>query len=65
MFMSCSFTVRSSDGVLTAEPNGTVPDGQWQVSGHEDATRVDVTVTAKDADGKPLVMTSGSSLRRT
>jgi VCBS repeat-containing protein len=63
--MSYSYTVKSSNGTLEVLPNGHVPDGEWQVSGHEDATRVDVTVTAKGADGKPLVMASGSSLRST
>lgn len=56
--MSYSITVKAVGGELTVTSSGQVPDGEHQVSGHEDATQVNVGVTRKAVDGKSVIQAS-------
>lgn len=50
--MSYTFTVRTANGVSTVTSETSVPDGDHQVSGHEDAQRTDLSVTRRAPDGR-------------
>lgn len=58
--MSYTFTVRTTDGVSGVTSETNVPDGEHQVSGHDDAGRVDLTVNRRGPDGRFVVSATHS-----
>lgn len=50
--MSYSITVAVKDGSASVTTSGPVPDGEFQVNGHDDATRRDLGVIQRHADGR-------------
>jgi hypothetical protein len=62
--VSYSFVVTAKDSTLTVgTPTGPVPDGTYQVNGHEDEDWRSITVTR--ADDKQTVAQATSNTRRT
>lgn len=59
--MSYSFRVKSESGTLTVEPGTNVPDGTWQVSGHDDEHRRDLSVYQTGPDSSLIAQASSSS----
>jgi hypothetical protein len=54
--VSYSFTVEAKDGVLTAGgQSGTIPDGKYSVSGHEDDTTHNLGVARFDEHGQQVL----------
>lgn len=58
--MSYTFTVRTENGVSTVTSETAVPDGEHQVSGHEDPGRRDLSVTRRAPDGRFVASVSHS-----
>jgi len=58
--MSYSLTVRTHDGQTTVSTSGDVPEGEHQVSGHEDAAQVSLAVTRSGPDGRFVASASHS-----
>lgn len=56
--MTYSITVKAVNGELTSTSSGTVPDGIYQVNGHEDDRSVSVNVTVSDTEGKTRLQAS-------
>lgn len=50
--MSFSITVKAQNGRLTADPSGDVPDGEYQVNGHEDTEQRSLGVVRRSPDGR-------------
>ena len=53
--MTYQITVTVTGGELTVTKSGDVPEGKHLVSGHEDATSVNIGVYRTDADGKSIL----------
>lgn len=50
--MSYSITLKAENGTVTvATVSGTVPDGTYSISGHEDANYVNLSAQRTDANG--------------
>lgn len=58
--MSYTFTVRTQNGVSTVTAETNVPDGEHQISGHDDADRVDLTAERRGLDGRYIVRSTHS-----
>lgn len=56
--MSYNITVTATGGELTVTSSGDVPDGKHQISGHVDATQINLGVNRVDADGKTILQAS-------
>lgn len=50
--MSYNVTVEVAEGTATVTTSGEVPDGEFTIHGHEDATRREIGVTRRGADGR-------------
>lgn len=50
--MSFSIAVRVSDGTATVTTGGDVPDGYFEVAGHEDDASRQLSITRRGADGR-------------
>jgi len=61
--MSYTFTVRSKDGQHEIIGGENVPDGEHQISGHEDPVRVDLSVLRRGPDGR-FIATAAHSHNR-
>lgn len=60
--MSYNFILEAKDGVLTIPEHVVtmhVPDGTFQISGHEDDHSRSLNATRTDAAGMPVVAASG------
>lgn len=56
--MTYSITVVAVNGELTSTSSGTVPDGKYQVSGHEDDKSLSASVVVQDTEGKTRLQAS-------
>jgi hypothetical protein len=54
--VSYSFTVEAKDGVLTIDgQSGTIPDGKFSVSGHDDETTHNIGTSRFDEQGQQVL----------
>jgi hypothetical protein len=61
--VSYSFVVQAKDNVLTVSgQTAEVPDGNYQVNGHEDDTSRSITVTR--TDDSPYVVAQATGIAR-
>lgn len=58
--MSYNLVVRTEGGVSRVVSEANVPDGEHQVSGHDDAQRLDVAIQRRGTDGRFVVSASHS-----
>jgi hypothetical protein len=58
--MSYNIKVTATGGELTVTWSGDVPEGVHLISGHEDATYINVGVTRQDANGKQVINSSAA-----
>lgn len=56
--MSYNITVTVTGGELTVTSSGDVPEGKHLVSGHADATSINLGVNRVDAEGKTILQAS-------
>lgn len=56
--MSYTISVRTEDGQASVQVSGEVPDGVFTVSGHEDDSQRQLSVTRQGLDGR-YVATAG------
>jgi hypothetical protein len=62
--LSYSFVVEAKDNVLTiATQTAEVPDGKYQVNGHEDGTSRSITVTRTDDSAYVVAQATGIARR--
>lgn len=51
--MSYTVKIKSEDGKVTnVSASGTLPDGEHEVNGHDDASYISLGVTRRGADGR-------------
>lgn len=51
--MSYTITLKSEGGsVANVSVSGTLPDGQHEINGHDDASYISLGVTRRGADGR-------------
>lgn len=58
--MSFQIIVAVTDGAATAEVNGDVPDGQYEVAGHEDGAIRVLSVLRRGPDGRYVQQASAT-----
>lgn len=59
--MSYQIIVTSSDGALTVTATGDVPDGFHLVSGHEDASYVNLSATRQTPEHSDVLVCSAQT----
>lgn len=63
--MSFSIIVRAQNGRLTADHSGDVPDGEYQVNGHEDSGQRTLGVVRRSPDGRYVQQASATHHKET
>lgn len=63
--MSYSIRVHSRPGGLSVETSGDVPEGEHELTGHDDGRTVSIAVRQRDAEGRFVVSAQHSHDRET